>query len=65
MRRPCIVIPGIEGSGLQNFYPISPATTWSTAVAAETSLLAPDFNALALADDAQSDKSPGDTNSLW
>src|SRR5262249_60605908 len=28
--RPCIIIPGIQGSALQNTYPISPQTTWST-----------------------------------
>lgn len=65
MPRPCIVIPGIQGSGIQNFYPISPATTWSTAVVAETSILAPNFDALALADDAQSDRSPEVVNRAY
>jgi len=54
--RPCIVIPGIQGSVLQNFYPIDPVTTWSTLTIAEGKLFALDFNTLALADDAKSDR---------
>ena len=54
--RPCIVIPGIQGSTLQNFYPIDPATTWSTLVIAEGKLFALDFDTLALSDDAKSDR---------
>ena len=27
---PCIVIPGIKGTGLENIYALPPATTWST-----------------------------------
>jgi hypothetical protein len=55
--RPCIVIPGIQGSTLQNFYPIDPATIWSTLVIAEGKLFALDFDTLALSDDAKSDRS--------
>ncbi|HTY54906.1 MAG TPA: hypothetical protein VMB26_06900 [Candidatus Binataceae bacterium] len=55
MPRPCIVIPGIQGSGLENFYPVSPATTWSTMAIAETKFVAPDFNSLALDSSGLSD----------
>ncbi len=54
--RPCIVIPGIQGSTLQNFYPIDPVTTWSTLVIAESKGVALDFDSLALADDGRSDR---------
>ncbi len=54
--RPCIVIPGIQGSTLQNFYPIDPVTTWSTLVIAESKVVALDFESLALADDGRSDR---------
>jgi Lecithin:cholesterol acyltransferase len=54
--RPCIVVPGIQGSTLQNFYPIDPVTTWSTMVIAESKFVAPDFNSLALADDGRADR---------
>ena len=53
--RPCIVIPGIQGSALQNFYPISPVTTWSTLTVAAEHFFAPDFKSLALDDSGQSD----------
>jgi Lecithin:cholesterol acyltransferase len=53
---PCIVIPGIQGTKLQNFYPIDPVTTWSTLVIAEGKIVAPDFESLALADDGLSDR---------
>lgn len=54
--RPSIVVPGIQGSTLQNFYPIDPVTTWSTMVIAEGKFVAPDFNSLALADDGRADR---------
>ncbi|HXW83027.1 MAG TPA: hypothetical protein VEJ86_01345 [Candidatus Binataceae bacterium] len=54
--RPCVVIPGIQGSTLQNFYPIDPVTTWSLPVIAESKLVALDFASLALADDGRSDR---------
>jgi hypothetical protein len=47
--RPCVVIPGIKGTGLENFYPVAPATTWSTWWAGESALLGRiDFDTLAL-----------------
>lgn len=55
--RPAIVIPGIEGSALQNTYPLTPAATWSTFYAAESTFIAPNFNSLALTDDARADRS--------
>jgi hypothetical protein len=54
--RPSIVVPGIQGSSLQNFYPIDPVTTWSTMVIAESKFVAPDFDSLALADDGRADR---------
>src|SRR5882757_4539208 len=54
--RPCIVVPGIQGSTLQNFYPIDPVTTWSTMAIAESKLVALDFNSLALTDDGLADR---------
>ncbi|HTR61659.1 MAG TPA: hypothetical protein VMH37_08145 [Candidatus Binataceae bacterium] len=54
--RPTIIVPGIEGSALQNAYPISPTATWSTWAAASSSFIAPDFDALALSDDALTDR---------
>jgi hypothetical protein len=55
--RPCIVIPGIQGSALQNAYPLSPATTWSTLTIIGTKFTAPDFDSLALDDTATADRS--------
>src|ERR1700674_5451255 len=54
--RPAIIIPGIEGSGLQNMYTLAPVSTWSAFAAAETTFVAPDFNSLALDDDAVADR---------
>lgn len=54
--RPTVIVPGIEGSMLQNAYAISPATTWSTWVVASSYFIAPDFDSLALADDASADR---------
>jgi Lecithin:cholesterol acyltransferase len=54
--RPCIIIPGIQGSVLQNTYPISPATTWSTITVIWDKFTAPDFNVLALDDTAVADR---------
>ena len=53
--RPTVVIPGIEGSMLQNAYPISPASTWSLWTIGASYGVAPDFQSLALADDANAD----------
>ncbi|MGO9607671.1 MAG: lipase/acyltransferase domain-containing protein [Candidatus Binataceae bacterium] len=55
MQRPCIVIPGIQGSALQNVYPITPQTTWSALTIAGEKFTAPDFNSLALDDAATAD----------
>lgn len=54
--RPAIIVPGIKGSALQNAYALSPAATWSALVAAETAFVAPDFDSLALSDDAKADR---------
>jgi len=54
--RPTVIVPGIEGSMLQNAYAITPSTTWSTWAAASSSFIAPDFDSLALADDAAADR---------
>jgi lecithin:cholesterol acyltransferase len=53
--RPCIVIPGILGSSLEDFYPLSPDTTWSAESVVKSKLIAPDFDALALDDNADAD----------
>jgi hypothetical protein len=52
---PCIVIPGIQGSSLENCYPIAPETTWSTSQVVETRFVAPDFDSLALDDPGDAD----------
>jgi Lecithin:cholesterol acyltransferase len=54
--RPTVIVPGIEGSMLQNAYAITPSRTWSTWVVASSSFIAPDFDSLALADDATADR---------
>lgn len=54
--RPCIIIPGIQGSALQNTYPLSPATTWSTLTIIGEKFTAPDFDSLALDDSAGADR---------
>jgi hypothetical protein len=46
--RPCIVIPGILGSSLEDFYPLAPETAWSAASVVESKLVAPDFDGSAL-----------------
>jgi Lecithin:cholesterol acyltransferase len=53
--RPCIVIPGILGSSLEDFYPLSPESTWSAEGVIKSTLIVPDFDALALNDDADAD----------
>jgi hypothetical protein len=42
---PCIVIPGIKGTSLENIYELPPATTWSVA---DAGVIVPDFDSLAL-----------------
>jgi hypothetical protein len=54
--RPCVIIPGIQGSALQNGYPISPATTWSTITIINEKFTPPDFKILALDDNAVADR---------
>ena len=52
--RPCIVIPGILGSSLEDFYPLSPDTTWSAESVVKSKVIASDSNALALDADVES-----------
>jgi hypothetical protein len=47
---PCIVIPGIKGTGSENIYALPPATTWSTW---EAGVVVPDFDSLALETNAE------------
>ncbi len=54
-QRPCIIVPGIQGSALQNVYPISPLTTWSTLTIIGEKFTSPDFKSLALDDAADAD----------
>jgi pimeloyl-ACP methyl ester carboxylesterase len=49
------VIPGIEGSGLENFYPISPQSTWSLSTIIGGAIVPNDFGSLALNDNGDSD----------
>jgi hypothetical protein len=53
--RPTLVLPGIQGSSLENFYPIDPATTWSALQVIESRFVVPDFDALALDGPADAD----------
>lgn len=48
IENPTIVIPGIKGSSLENFYSIEPNATWSEVDAARTMLFGPDLDDLAL-----------------
>jgi hypothetical protein len=57
MPQPCIVIPGIQGSSLENFYPIDAVTTWSTLTILESKIMAPDFQSLALDASGRADRS--------
>jgi hypothetical protein len=52
---PCIVIPGIEATGLENIYALPPAATWSTWQGVGQALGDVDFDSLALDDTAQVD----------
>ncbi|MGO9265865.1 MAG: lipase/acyltransferase domain-containing protein [Candidatus Binataceae bacterium] len=54
--RPCIIIPGIQGSALQNVYPLSPLTTWSTLTIVGEKFTPPKFDSLALDDAALADR---------
>ena len=64
-QRPCIIVPGIQGSALQNVYPISPKTTWSTLTIAGEKFIPPDFDSLALDDLAQADRSEQVVSLPW
>ncbi|HUA35612.1 MAG TPA: hypothetical protein VMA09_18525 [Candidatus Binataceae bacterium] len=55
LTRPCIIVPGIQGTALQNTYPIAPQTTWSTLTIVGEKFTPPDFKSLALDDRAQAD----------
>lgn len=57
IENPTIVIPGIKGSSLENFYSIEPNATWSEVDAARTLLLGPDLDDLALDPSATFDAS--------
>jgi hypothetical protein len=39
--RPCIVIPGILGSSLEDFYPLSPEVSWSAEAVIKSNLMHP------------------------
>src|SRR5262249_47039095 len=54
-QRPCIIVPGIQGTALQNVYPISPLTTWSTLTIIGEKFTPPDFKTLALDEKADAD----------
>jgi len=54
--RPCVIIPGIQGSALQNTYPLAPLTTWSTLTIVGEKFTPPAFDSLALDDAAQADR---------
>jgi hypothetical protein len=53
--RPTLILPGIQGSSLENFYPIDPATTWSALAVVESRFVVPDFDVLALDEPADAD----------
>ena len=55
LNRPCVIIPGIQGTALQNIYPIAPQTTWSTLTIIGEKFTPPDFGNLALDEHAQAD----------
>lgn len=48
IENPTIVIPGIKGSSLENFYTLEPNATWSEVDAARMALFGPDLDDLAL-----------------
>jgi hypothetical protein len=54
---PCIVIPGIKGTGLQNIYALPPTTTWSTWEGAEQGLGDPHIQNLLLSASGELDLS--------
>jgi hypothetical protein len=48
MPNPIIIVPGLLGSSLENFYRVEPEPTWSTLQSLATTLAGPDSFALAL-----------------
>lgn len=54
--RPCIVVPGIKGTKLENIYSLPPASTWSMWGAAEQALGDVDFGSLSLNSNARIDE---------
>jgi len=56
MPRPCVVVPGILGTSLENIYPVRPETTWSAWEAAEVEIAGGvDLPELMLTDDGEAD----------
>jgi hypothetical protein len=56
MTRPCVLVPGILGTSLENIYPVRPETTWSLWEAAEVELAGGvDIPELRLTDDGEAD----------
>lgn len=53
---PCIVIPGIKGTGLENIYALPPVTTWSAWEGVGQALGDVDFDGLSLEDNALVDE---------
>lgn len=53
---PCIVIPGIKGTGLENIYALPPAATWSMWEGVAQALGDVDFDSLSLEDNALVDE---------
>ncbi len=53
--RPCILIPGMLGTSLENVYDMRPRTTWSSWEAAEEELFGIDLPSLLLTDDGLAD----------
>jgi len=56
IQNPTIIVPGIKGSSLENFYSLEPDATWSEVDAAKTMFFGPTFDDLALDPTAQFDR---------
>lgn len=52
-KHPCIVVPGIKGTGLENIYELPSTTTWSTW---EAGVVVPHFDSLALESNGEVDE---------
>lgn len=57
IENPTIIVPGIVGSSLENFYSIDPSATWSDVDAARLAILGADLDELALDPTARFDAS--------